>query len=542
VTETVKPPRSLGGIAKVVAAATLLSKFFGLFRQVAIAAVFGQGIVVEAYSYSYVIPGFFLILLGGINGPFHSAIVSVVSKQKKQEDIAPLIETINTFVFAVLFLFMLLLVFFAEPLVLLCARGLQNSPQTLEVAVAQFRIMAPMTVLAGLIGVGFGSLNAADQYWLPSVSPLFSSLTVILGMGWYVWHLGGVSPVMLQPENILLGGAVLAWSTLAGAVLQWLIQVPAQWKAGLGRPRFRFGFNRPEVREVIRLLGPATFSSGMMQINVFVDLYFASFIAKAAPALGNASLLVQTPLGIISNVILVPLFPIFSRLADPQNWDELKQRIRQGLMLTGLTMLPLSALMVALANPIVRVVYERLAFNVEDSKIVTYVLVAYAVGMFVYLARDILVRVFYALGDADTPFRISIFNIVLNGVMDWILSANYGTAGLVLSTVTVNTVSTIWLLISLDRKINGLPFRQWTTQLGGLFICSLIAGSAAWGIRLGVASSLGDRGFFPLVMQLAIAGLSGLTIFVILAMQLKLPEFEQLIRTVRGRFGRGRGD
>jgi putative peptidoglycan lipid II flippase len=540
VTDSAKPSRSLGAIAKVVAAATLLSKFFGLFRQVAIAAVFGQGIAAEAYSYSYVIPGFFLILLGGINGPFHSAIVSVVSKQKNQDDIAPLVETINTFVFAILFAFMLALIFFAEPLVLLCARGLADQPQTLAVAIAQFRIMAPMTVLAGLIGVGFGTLNAADQYWLPSVSPLFSSATVLLGIGWFVWHLGGVSPVMLQPENILLGGAVLAWSTLAGAVLQWLIQVPAQWKAGLGRPRFRFDFGRQEVRDVIRLLGPATFSSGMMQINVFVDLYFASFIPKAAPTLGNASLLMQTPLGIISNVILVPLFPIFSRLADPENWDELKQRIRQGLILTGLTMLPLSALMVALANPIVRVVYERLEFKPEDSQMVTYVLVAYCVGMFVYLARDILVRVFYALGDADTPFRISVVNIFLNGLLDWVLSVNYGTSGLVLSTVTVNTVSTIWLLICLDRKLNGLPFRQWTTQLGSILLCSLLAGIAAWGIRWGVASSIGDRGFFPLATQLAIAGISGLCIFAFLAMQLNLPEFNQLLRRVRQRFGRSR--
>jgi putative peptidoglycan lipid II flippase len=338
----------------------------------------------------------------------------------------------------------------------------------------------------------------------------------------------------------LLGGAVLAWSTLAGAVLQWLIQVPAQWKAGLGRPRFRFDFGRQEVRDVIRLLGPATFSSGMMQINVFVDLYFASFIPKAAPTLGNASLLMQTPLGIISNVILVPLFPIFSRLADPENWDELKQRIRQGLILTGLTMLPLSALMVALANPIVRVVYERLEFKPEDSQMVTYVLVAYCVGMFVYLARDILVRVFYALGDADTPFRISVVNIFLNGLLDWVLSVNYGTSGLVLSTVTVNTVSTIWLLICLDRKLNGLPFRQWTTQLGSILLCSLLAGIAAWGIRWGVASSIGDRGFFPLATQLAIAGISGLCIFAFLAMQLNLPEFNQLLRRVRQRFGRSR--
>jgi putative peptidoglycan lipid II flippase len=72
--------RSLAGIAGIVAIATLISKVFGLIRQQAIAAAFGVGVVADAYNYAYAIPGFFLILLGGINGPFHSAIVSVLAK------------------------------------------------------------------------------------------------------------------------------------------------------------------------------------------------------------------------------------------------------------------------------------------------------------------------------------------------------------------------------------------------------------------------------------------------------------------------------
>lgn len=117
-------------------------------------------------------------------------------------------------------------------------------------------------------------------------------------------------------------------------------------------------------------MGPATFSSGMLQINVYTDLFFASYIPQAAAALSYAGLLVQTPLGIISNVILVPLLPVFSRLADPSDWTELKVRIRQGLILTALTMLPLSALMVTLAVPIVQVVYERYAFDRSASQVV----------------------------------------------------------------------------------------------------------------------------------------------------------------------------
>ncbi len=91
------PSRSLAGIAGIVAAATLISKVFGLVRTQAIAAVFGVGVVADAFNYAYVIPGFLLVLLGGINGPFHSAIVSVLAKRPKSEA-APLVETVTTFV------------------------------------------------------------------------------------------------------------------------------------------------------------------------------------------------------------------------------------------------------------------------------------------------------------------------------------------------------------------------------------------------------------------------------------------------------------
>jgi len=532
-----KPTRSLANIAGIVAIATLLSKLFGLFRQQAIAAAFGVGVVADAYNYAYVIPGFFLILLGGINGPFHSAIVSVVSKRRREE-IAPLIETISTLVGGVLILATLLMILFADPLIDLVAPGLSQTPTGLEtkvIAVQQLRIMAPMALFAGLIGIGFGVLNADDQYWLPSISPLLSSVTVLIGLGALLLFAG---QDLISSDYALIGGQVLAWGTLAGAILQWLVQMPVQWRSGLGRLRLRFDFNRPGVKETVRLMGPATLASGMTQINVYTDLFFASFIPQAAAALAYANLLVQTPLGIISNMILVPFLPIFSRLSDPENWGELKLRVRQGLIMTAITMLPLSAIIIALAYPIVRVVYERFAFDQEASQIVTSVLIAYAIGMFVYLGRDVLVRVFYALGDADTPFRISVVNILLNVLFDYLLVQSFGAAGLVLATVSVNVISMIWLLIALHRKINGLPWREWTLPLASLTVASVITGFATWGALSGFQRILGTEGFLIQLIQLCGAGAIGLAVFALIASQLRLPEVDQLVSRVRQRFGR----
>ncbi len=528
--EKQKSSRSLAGIAGIVAVATLISKVFGLVRQQAIAAAFGVGPAVDAYYYAYVIPGFLLILLGGINGPFHSAIVSVLAKRDKSEA-APIVETITTLVGGILLLATLVLILFAGVFIDLVGPGL--SQQVRAIAIQQLQIMAPMAVLAGLIGIGFGTLNAADMYWLPSVSPLFSSITVIGGIGILALQLGNQ---LTTPKYVLLGGMVLAWGTLSGAILQWLVQVVAQWRAGLGTLRLRFNWKQPGVDEVLRVMGPATLSSGMLQINVYTDLFFASSIPQAAAAMNYAGLLVQTPLGIISNMILVPLLPVFSRLSAPENWPELKMRIRQGLLLTAITMLPLSALMITLAVPIVQVIYQRGAFKNNASQLVASLLIAYGIGMFVYLGRDVLVRVFYSLGDGETPFRISILNIFLNALLDFILVGPFGAPGLVLATVGVNFTSMVMLLWLLDRKLNGLPWQEWGLPVLGLTGSSAVAGLASWGVSWGCQQVFDTSNFFVQLLQLSLAGVVGLGVFALFAAQLKLPEVDMFVTRLRQRF------
>lgn len=540
-----KPSRTLVSIAGIVAVATLISKIFGLVRQQAIAAAFGVGAAANAYSYAYILPGFLLVLLGGINGPFHSALVSVLAKREKEEA-APIVETITTFVSGILLLVTIALIIFAEPLMNLVAPGLNQTQGitsaqietlalTKAIGIQQLQIMAPMALFAGLIGIGFATLNAADQYWLPSISPLFSSITVIGGLAGLAIALGGK---ITTNEYAMLGGQVLAIGTLAGAILQWLVQVIAQWRSGLGTLRLRFDFHNAGVKEVLRIMAPATFSSGMLHINVYTDLFFASFIPQAAASLSYAGLLVQTPLGIISNVLLVPFLPIFSRLADPRDWPELKQRIRQALILTALTMLPLGAIMVSLAMPIVQVVYQRGAFDKQASQLVASLLIVYGMGMFFYLGRDVLVRVFYALGDGDTPFRISIFNIFLNALLDFIFFKPLGAPGLVLATMSVNITSMIFLTWRLHQKINGLPMKTWALNIGALGGASVFTGVVSWSVNWGLQRVIPNQNLLTQLIELTIASLVGLAVFAFFATKLKLPEVDILVSRIKQKLGR----
>jgi len=536
------PARSLRRIALIVAVATALSKVAGLVRQQVIAAAFGVGAAYDAYNYAYVLPGFLLILLGGINGPFHSAMVSVLARRPRQEG-AHVLAAINTIVGAALIVVTLLLVLFAGPLIDLVGPALDAERH--RIAVLQLRWMAPMALFAGLIGLGFGALNAADVFWLPSVSPLLSSVAVIAGIGLLWWQLGSA---ITQPSTAVIGGIVLAASTTVGAILQWLIQLPALAKEGLNKLKLVWDWRDPGVREVLNVMGPATLSSGMLQINVFVSLFFASGMPAAAAGLGYANLLVQTPLGLISNALLVPLLPVYARLTAPEDRPELIARIRQGLMLSSASMLPLGALMVALAVPIVALIYQRGAFDRSAADLVGQLLMAYGLGMPAYLARDVLVRVFYALGDGNTPFRWSLAGIGLNAVFCWAFTGgptpawglqlpmlNAGAAGLVLATVAVNLITTVGLLLALQARLGGLPLRLWARDTLLLLLAAVLGALVAWVLAQRVSW---PAGLIGLLLQCGLASAIGTVVYGLVASMAGVPEVQELLGGLRRRLPR----
>ena len=517
------PPRSLLSVAGLVAGATLLSKGIGFVRQALIAAVYGSGPEYSAFSIAYVLPGFLLILLGGINGPFHSAIVSVLKKQQPgREDPARWLESISTLVGCLLLAVTLGLWWGADWVVHLSAPG--ASPEVHVLAAQQLRIMAPLALLSGWIGIGFGALNAAEHYLLPALSPLISSLAVIgilLTLGWT-----GIP-------------TLLAWGVLIGAIAQWLAQVPLQMRLGLGRLRLRFEWGSPPVRAVGLLLLPAVISSGMIHINVYVDLFFASFVPgdRTIGNLGYAQLLVQTPLGILSNMVLVPLMPLYAQLAgDGSRWPELRQRIRQGLMVTAILTLPLAMVLVALAEPIVQVAYQRGRFTPEVTQEVAALLRAYGLGISFYLLRDVLVRIFYALEDGATPLRISGLAIGLNALLDFLFLQTFGAPGIALATAGVNLIALIGLGIRLHQRLPGIPWQEMGQALLPLLgITTLAGGLSHWlWTQLRSQEILGSS----LITTALWAGLAagiGLSLFAAGALYLRIPEVNWLAAQIQTR-------
>ena len=254
----------------------------------------------------------------------------------------------------------------------------------------------------------------------------------------------------------------------------------------------------------------------------------------------------QTPLGLISNALLVPLLPTFSRLTAPEDRPQLIARIRQGLMLSTASMLPLGALFLALAAPIVALVYERGAFDAQAAQLVTGLLMAYGIGMPAYLGRDVLVRVFYALGDGSTPFRLSLAGIGLNVLFDWALVGgpspwgpqlpfNFGAPGLVLATVLINALTCLALLLVLQQRLGGLPLRSWGYDVLRLSASAALAGCAAWGLSTMVRwpPDLIGRG-----IQVAFSGGFGGVLFALCGQALGIAEVVEINQGIARRFSR----
>ncbi len=526
--------RSLKNIAFIVTCGTLLSKCGGLVRQLVIASAFGVGAAYDAYNYAYILPGFLLVLLGGINGPFHNAMVSVLAKRPQNER-SHVLAAVNTIISFGLLIVMIFLITSADSLIRILGPGL--TPEIHKIATIQLQIMAPIALISGLLGLGFGSLNAANKFWFSSISPLISSISIITGVS-LLWMQAGTKIGSI--ELSLKAGIVLAISTLVGALLQWLIQLPILIKSGLAKIKLVWDWHHPGVKEVLKVMAPATLSSGMLQINVFTDLFFASNIVGAAAGLSYASLLVQTPLGLISNALLVPLLPTFSKLADPKDKPALISRIHQGLILSTLSMVSLGAIFIALSRPIVALVFERGAFDSYAAGLVAALLIAYGLGMPAYLGRDLLVRVFYAISDGKTPFRLSLLGILLNIIFDWLfiggptpwgnqIPFNLGAPGLVISTAFVNLLTCLALIKQLHSKLNGLPIRLLIFDLFKILIAGFHCGLITWLTYHVINIPIGLGGE---VLEIGLSASLGLGVFVLISKFFGIKEISQILALV----------
>ncbi len=418
-----------------------LSKVLGFVRDLILAAYFGTSRAADAFNFAYLFTGNIFILLGGLNGPFHSATVTTLGRIAA--DYKNSQEKQNIFLSNVLWksilgfsLMALLLLTFMKPVF---AFLLEGKRFLFEAVILQTQLMIPVFVLTGVIGILFGAVSFKGDYFWPSLSPLISSLSLILCifLAYSLW-----------------GEWVLGIGTSLGSIIQCIVQYI---------DLTRFGFKLAPVQasgyeqHFSHILFPALLSSTVGSLNVYVDSFFCARLAEGswtAILMGNR--LIQLPFGVLVGASLVSFLPRISAMNSET--PEFNQSIKKEISNLSFLLLPFTVLIFVLAEPGVRLLFERGEFNATSTNLVVLVLLGLAASLLTGLPREIYTRVFYALGDSRTPLIVSVSSIITNAVLDYFLSIKYGVFGIALSTTLTYLINSLALFILLWKKTKNLYF------------------------------------------------------------------------------------
>ncbi len=426
-----------------IAVIILLSKVAGFLRDIVVANYYGAGIVSDAYFYAYQIPALALVILGGVGGPFHSATVAVFSKlitdfkSKPDFQVKKLFNTFETFTMLMFALVSLLCFFF--PVQIMSVIINEGSQELLNLAASHLKIMSPVVFIGAVMGLYYGILVTYKKFLLPNISPSMLSL--------------GIIAVLLISKGDKTG-YLLALGTTFGAILQLLIQAPAVIRLGYAfRPSFDF-FKNKNFNEILELLFPAFLSSTIGQLGVYVDMFFSSGLKEGSwTAYGYANRIFQFPVGMLLTAILVPLFPLFSRLVAKKDEDGVRHYFQKGVGTLIFVGTYLMTVIFVIRTDAIRLALQRGAFDNEATLVVSEILFYITLSIIPYVFRDSATRLFYSFNDSKTPFMIAIACIVLKCVLNLILVKPFGINGIGLSTTLVTLFNAVSLGILLRKKI-----------------------------------------------------------------------------------------
>lgn len=511
---------SLLKAAWLIAFVTIISKFVGFLRDIFIANYYGAGMVSDAYFYAYQIPSLAIILMGGVGGPFHSATVSVFAKLVNPDDKMPsekvnkLFNTFLTSTFIVFAILSILVFIFAEPIMNLIIHS--NNTELVSLASGHLRIMTPVILIGGIIGIYYGLLITYRCFILPNISPVLMSLSII---------------TIIAVSRGDKMGTSLAIATTIGAVLQFIVQAPAVRKLGFRiKPNLNIK-NNPELKNLIELVFPAALSSTIGQIYVYVDMFFASQLREGAwTAVGYANRVFQFPVGILATAFLVPLFPIFSKLVGEKNYNDIKYYFHKGIGLLNFVAIPIMFGIILLAYDMVQIVFQRGAFDSEATYMVSQALIFLSFAIIPYVFRDSVTRIFYAFNDSKTPFMVAFSSIILKFILNALFINKLGIAAITLSTSLVTLFNATLLGCILLKRIN-LDYKKYFKNLAKMIAAAFLSFAINFVIHKYWITS--NESWILLLIKTLCIFISCMVIYTILAAIFRIEYVGELIGRIR---------
>ena len=518
-----RPTRRLALSTAIFSLATALSRLLGLVREMVAAYYFGAKGPINAFTVAFQIPNLVRALLA--DAALSSAFVPVFSdllekgERKRAWRVASSLIWLMLLGLGALSAFLMLI----APLLLR-----PFHPVDLDLAVGLSRVLFPIVALLGVSGIIVGILNSYDEFTIPALTPVFWNLAIILGL------------VLGVPKAGASDGKlyVYAGSILVATLIQVLLPLP--WLRGLdGRLQMVIDWRDPAVAQTFKLMIPVTLGLGLINVNALIDTFFASRYIDpdiAPAAIDKAFRIYMLPQGVFSVAVATVLFPSLSRFASRGDMDGFRHTVSVGLRQIEFLLVPSSVVCAVLAVPIVRLIYQRGAFDAQSTQVVAGALAAFSLGLMFNGTMLMLNRAFFSLQLNWIPTAIALGNLFLNALLD---AAFYhlGVWGIPLSTSLVNIAGTLALFFLLRRQLGRLEVRE-TASVGlRVLVAAALLAAVAYPVWRGLDAALGQT--WPAqIVSLGLALTAGSIAYLVACRALRVQEMQALL-SLRSRFRRG---
>lgn len=493
---------------------TMLSKILGFGRELALTYFYGATEISDVYITSSTIPTILFASVGTALTTTFIPLFYELDKNNQREKSLKFTNNILNIVILIAMIVSVLGYIFAEPLVKLFA--IDFSGEKLRIAVEFTRIMIFGVIFIGLSNMMTGWLQISEKFTIPGMVGFPFNMFIILGI------------VLSSKGN----ASIMAIGTLVAMSSQFLFQLPFAIKNGY---KYRPYINLKDeyVKKMLWLIAPVFMGVGVNQINAIVDRSLASTLGDGIiTVLNSANRLNAFVLGLFISTIAAVIYPTLSKLSNEDNKGKFAVSVAQSINTVILLIIPISLGAIVLANPVVRIVFERGAFDSDATSMTAIDLACYSIGMIGFSLREILNRVFYSLQDTKTPMVNGAIAVGMNIVLNIIMIRFLGHAGLALATSISALICIVLLFNSLKKKIG--YFGQ--DKIRSTIIKSLIAASGMGVITIIsyklLANVLG-LGFIQEAVALFGSVGIGAIVYAVLVVLLKVEEVNVIVNMVK---------
>lgn len=515
---------SLARNVATVGGATLASRVLGFLRDMAIAAVFGAGIRADAFFVAFQLANLVRRMLA--EGALNAAVVPLYLRARDGggERAASAFAGRLIGTFAVGLTGAGLVFAFAMPaIVLALAPGFTVDGPRLTIAVELARLMLPYLVFAGPLAVLMGVLNANGHFATAAYATTAFNATMLAAL---------LVIFLLQSGDSQLSGRIVAAGVALAGVSQLVLVAVAVWRGPERVTPFSVSFGS-QVRRFLALAIPGLVASGIPQITVIAGVMVASASRGSVSWIYYANRLIELPLGIVGIAVGTVLVPAFAHAVRSGDKRELAQVESRGIELALGLALPAAIAFTALAEPIVRTLFERGAFTAGDTAATAAALAAFALGLPGHVLVKTFSPVFFAREDTATPMRAALFGFVIAIIGSLALMPVLGHVGVAIAIALSGWASAGLLGVLIKRRIGFAIDAQARYRLPRIALAAVIMGAAVEAAHRALNPWLGADAQAA-VRAAALAGLIllGLAVYVLLLRAMRVTSPRELLRSV----------